>query len=146
MYSHWFLLSRSSRLPRPLGLHFFGRLSIFKENLNPGMWSRSRDSLEIQQRLVSVLDQYVWTWNPLNSYQILRNHLDLSCPLTTPLYLLSSPLHSFTPGLKLSFSANPSHHSLPFLLLDWLHGFPGLLTDTSEHIRFFLSSPPVLHC
>ena len=43
-----------------------------------------------------------------------------------------SPLHSFTPGLKLSFSANPSHHSLPFLLLDWLHGFPGLFTNTSE--------------
>ena len=29
-----------------------------------------------------------------------------------------SPLHSSTPGLKLSFSANLSHHSLPFLLLD----------------------------
>ena len=57
-----------------------------------------------------------------------------------------SPLHSSTPGLKLSFSANPSHHSLPFLLLDWLHGFPGLFTDTSEHIRFFLSTLPVLHC
>jgi len=27
-----------------------------------------------------------------------------------------SPLHSFTPGLKLTFSANLSHHSLPFLL------------------------------
>ena len=48
-----------------------------------------------------------------------------------------SPLHSFTPDLQLSFPANPSHHSLPFLLLDWLHGFPGLFTDTSEHIRFF---------
>jgi len=57
-----------------------------------------------------------------------------------------SQQHSFTPGLKLSFSANPSHHSLPFLLLDWLHGFPGLFTDTSEHIRFFLSALPVLHC
>ena len=29
-----------------------------------------------------------------------------------------SPLHSSTPGLKLSFSTNLSHHSLPFLLLD----------------------------
>ena len=28
---------------------------------------------------------------------------------------------------------------LPFLLQDWLHGFPGLFTDTSEHIRFLLS-------
>ena len=24
--------------------------------------------------------------------------------------------------------------------------FPGLFTDTSEHIRFFLSTLPVLHC
>ena len=37
------------------------------------------------------------------------------------------------------FSANPSHRSLPFSLRDWLHGFPGLFTDTSEHIRFFYS-------
>ena len=29
-----------------------------------------------------------------------------------------SPLHSSTPGLKLSFCANLSHHSLPFLFLD----------------------------
>ena len=49
-----------------------------------------------------------------------------------------SPLHSFTPGLKPSFSSSPpSHLSLPFLLPDWLHGFPGLFTDTSERIRFY---------
>jgi len=48
--------------------------------------------------------------------------------------------HSFIPGLKPSFSANPSHSSLPFLLQDWLHGFTGLFTDTSEHIRFLLFS------
>ena len=24
-----------------------------------------------------------------------------------------------------------------FLFPDWLHGFPGLFTDTSEHIRLF---------
>ena len=28
-----------------------------------------------------------------------------------------------------------SHRSLPFRLQYWLHGFPGLFTDTSEHIR-----------
>jgi len=48
------------------------------------------------------------------------------------------PLHSFTPGLELSFSANPSHHSLPFLLPDWFHGFPRLFTKTSEHICFYI--------
>jgi len=51
---------------------------------------------------------------------------------------LQNDLHSFIPRLKPSFSANPSHRILPFLLQDSLHGFPGLFTDTSEHIRFFL--------
>jgi len=31
---------------------------------------------------------------------------------------IPSPLHLFIPGLKPSFSANPSHRSLPFLLQD----------------------------
>ena len=53
------------------------------------------------------------------------------------LVYIPSPPHSFISGLKPSFSANPFHRSLPFLLQDSLHGFPGLFTDTSEHIRFF---------
>ena len=55
------------------------------------------------------------------------------------------PLHSSTPGLKLSFSANLSHHSFPFLLPDWLDGFPRLFTDTSQQIRFSLFSFSVFH-
>jgi len=51
-----------------------------------------------------------------------------------------SPPHFFIPGLKPSFSAKSSHYSLPFLLQDWLHGFLGLFTDTSKHIRFLLFS------
>jgi len=51
---------------------------------------------------------------------------------------IPSPPHSFIPGLKPSFSAKPSHRSLPFLLQDWLRGFPGLFTNTSEHIRFLV--------
>ena len=50
-----------------------------------------------------------------------------------------SPLRSFIPDLKPSFSANPPHHSLPFLLHYWLHGFPGLFTDTlSISVFYFL--------
>jgi len=37
---------------------------------------------------------------------------------------------------KTSFSANPSHRSLIFLLRDLLYGFPVQFTDTFEHIRF----------
>jgi len=55
-----------------------------------------------------------------------------------------SPPHSFISGLKLSFSSNPSHCSLSFLFQVWLHGFPGLFTDTSEHVRFLLFSFSVL--
>ena len=49
------------------------------------------------------------------------------------------PLHSSTPGFKISFSANPSHRSLrssPVLLPEWLHWFPGRFTNTHEHVRF----------
>ena len=58
---------------------------------------------------------------------------------------IDSPLSSsITPSVFHSrlktFSANPSHHSFPFLRLKWLHRFPWLFTDTSEHIRFLLSS------
>ena len=46
-------------------------------------------------------------------------------------------------SLKHPFSANPSHHSLLYLLQDWPHGFPGLFADTSELIRlsFFCFFP-----
>ena len=37
-----------------------------------------------------------------------------------------------------SFSANPSHRSLSLFLQDWLYGFPGLFTDTSDRIRFLI--------
>jgi len=56
------------------------------------------------------------------------------------LCLLSLVFHHpslFHSRLKTFLSANPSHHSLSFLLQDWLHRFPRLFTDTSEHIRFF---------
>jgi len=52
---------------------------------------------------------------------------------------IPSPTHSFIPGLKPSFSANPSHCSPSFLLLEYLlRGFSGLFTVISEHICFLL--------
>ena len=58
------------------------------------------------------------------------------------LYLLLLVFHHpslFYSRLEPSFFANPTHRSLPFLsyYLSLLHGFPGLFTDTFEHIRFF---------
>jgi len=52
-----------------------------------------------------------------------------------------SPLHSFTPGLKPSFSTNPSHCSLRFLLPDWLYEFPDylpILLSISVYTFYFL--------
>ena len=40
--------------------------------------------------------------------------------ILTVIISIPSPPHSFIPGLKPSFSANPSHRSLPFLLPDCL--------------------------
>jgi len=62
---------------------------------------------------------------------------------TSSIGSIDSPLsssitpHSFIPGLKPSFSAKPSHLSLPFLLPDRFHGFHGLFSDNSEHIPFY---------
>ena len=55
------------------------------------------------------------------------------------LFGITSPTHSFIPGLKPSFSVNPLHCSPSFLLLqDSLHGFPRLFIVISEHICFVL--------
>ena len=54
------------------------------------------------------------------------------------LFGILSRTHSFIPGLKPSFSANPSHCSPSFLLKYSLHRFPGLFTVISEHICFLL--------
>ena len=48
-----------------------------------------------------------------------------------------SPRHSFIPRLKPSFSANPFHRSLPFLLQDYDYMIPRTFTVTAEHIRFY---------
>jgi len=113
-----------------------------------------------------ITDQYAFPrlWNQLPPLRQPRTNLSNSASpsslsgississIDSPSHRLS-PLHSSTPGLKLSFSVSLSHHYLPFLLLDWLHGFPGLFTDTSEHINFFYSLvfhsscfPPVCCC
>ena len=59
--------------------------------------------------------------------------------------LSQQSLSLFHPRLKIFLFASPSHRSLRFLLQDRLHGFPGLFTDTSEHIRFLLFSFSVSH-
>ena len=48
-----------------------------------------------------------------------------------------SPTLSFIPGLKPSFSANPSHRSLSFSSSGLTTWIPETFTDTSEHIRFY---------
>ena len=61
------------------------------------------------------------------------------CYVLPTLFGIPSPTHSFIPGLKPSFSANPSHCSPSFLLLKYLlRGFPGLFINISEHICFLL--------
>ena len=70
----------------------------------------------------------------LCAFVILNKHYLLTYLLIIIIISIPSPCHSFIPG------SNPSHRSLPFLLEDWLHGFPGLFTYTSEHTCFLLFS------
>ena len=51
-------------------------------------------------------------------------------------YYYSITPHSFSPGLKPYFSANPSHRSLPFFFRTD-HMIPQTVYFTSEHIRFY---------
>jgi len=85
------------------------------------------------------LDWWVWwhlDWCHILSFRDIGSQfwLTQSFEWHLPLSSIDSPLtsaitpHSFIPGLRLSFTANPSHHSRPFLLQNWLHGFPGLLS------------------
>ena len=68
------------------------------------------------------------------------SYMEATCLLRLLLTIIWwPPTHSFTPGLKPSFSANPPHCSPSFLLLKYsLHGFPGLFSVISEHICFLL--------
>jgi len=58
---------------------------------------------------------------------------------------IPSPTHSFIPGLKPSFSANPSHCSLSFSSSGLTTWIPWTVTVTSEHIRFYFLVFSVLH-
>jgi len=59
--------------------------------------------------------------------------------LTIILIIISfpSPTHSFVPGLKPSFSANPSHRRLSFSSSGLTTWIPQTFTVISEHIRFY---------
>jgi len=75
----------------------------------------------------------IWTgWIPSSVYFVEFYMVFMLLTFITP-----SLFHS---RLKPSFSANPSHRSLPFLLQDWLHGFPAdcLPTLLSIYIFYFL--------
>ena len=58
-----------------------------------------------------------------------------------PCTLIPSSSHFFTPRLKHSISANPSHHILLFLLQDWLQGFPELFTEVLRIYGFLKTFP-----
>jgi len=81
------------------------------------------------RRDVSSLDQFI------------QDMVEAGAPSqSVSLLAVTSNSCCFIPGLKPSLAAYPFHRSLPFLLQDWLHGFLGLFTDTSEHVHFLLFS------
>ena len=100
-------------------------LCVLTDERSSGIW------IEPSARHVTESDD--WAWTQQTSWQVSFVLIIIS---------ILSPFHSFIPVLKPSFSANPSHRSLSFLLQDWLHGFLGLF---SEHIHFLLCSFSVFH-
>ena len=86
--------------------------------------------------VVSVINSRLLSVNHALNSPVLRVALSPLVPSSDNSHH-PSPLHSFIPGLKTSFSADPSHGSLLLLLHDSLHRFLGQFTDTSKHIRFY---------
>ena len=103
--------------------------------------------LRITDRSFQYASPSFWNQLPASLRQLHTNLSNSDSPSsltgTSSIGPSDSPLSSsITPSLfhsrlKTFFSANPSHRTPPFLLQDWLHVFPGLFTDTSEHTRFF---------
>jgi len=91
------------------------------------------------QRVDIQTTTFFWHWRQLCKAFKTVEFYTVVMLQTFILFIISipSPHHSFIPGLKPPFSANPFHRSLSFLLQGWLHRFPGLFTNTSEHIRYF---------
>ena len=81
------------------------------------------------------LSQKLSNWAQLHATNLIRSFM----LLTVILIIISfpSPTHSFSPGLKPSFYANPSHRSLSFSSSGLTTWIPQTFTVTSEHIRFY---------
>jgi len=105
-------------------------------------------SLRITDRSFQYASPRLWNQLPASLRQPRTNLSNSSSPssLSGTSSVLSahhshhpSPLHSFTPGLKPSFSANPSRRSLPFLLQDWLHELTLNLDKTCLSVLEFVT-------
>jgi len=120
------MLSRHRHLPRPVcESSFWTSKDAYETSHNR---TTTTTFIDRPPNAVELSPPPRQTTLPLDSASSLRSLTHLSTP---------SPPHSFIPSLHPSFSAHPSHRSLPFLLPDGLHGFSGLFTDTSDHIRFY---------
>jgi len=113
------------------------QFSTFPSGLGILCWSAyqlTRCGVWMSSWLMSVVASWLmsyfvfsWHWQPILTHPILWVALTSVSSIDSPLTSAITP-HSFIPGLRLSFTANPSHHSRPFLLQNWLHGFPGLFS------------------
>jgi len=95
-------LHTAQLMPLPLTVTCFSKIQTGFAFLVPA-YLGSQGKRAVKRVCVCVL---LWCW------------LDGRSILLTFILIISSPPDSFIPGLKPSFSANPSHHRRPFLLPD----------------------------
>ena len=113
----------SFTLARPSTSHFLRITDRSWQHAFPRLWNQLPASLHQPRTSLSSSD--------LPSLMSGTSSIgSIDSPLSSSITLLLT-IHSFIPGLKPSFSAYPSHRSLPFLSRT-------MFTDTSEHIRFLL--------
>jgi len=91
---------------------------------------------------MDILQHEIILLCPLSLYTKIAdevNRINLPCQPSSCGYCLNELLtsHFFIPGLKTSFSANPSYCSLFFILPELLHGVPGLFIRPSIPVFTF---------
>ena len=107
-----------------------------------------------QHPAIGIAVQHVLTknWNTSHDFMLYclspsKNILRSLCckHLYSLLLLVFHHPHSFIPGFKPSFSANPSHRSLPFRIQNWLHGFPSFIRLLAvRHLAQWRCAVPIL--
>jgi len=101
----------------------------------PKIWVIFQHCRDRHTQLTEWSECFPWTTETVGK-DLLKTVTVICCNRANEMFLVKKTLVS---ALLVSWKPFPPQPSF-FVLQDWLHGFPGLFTDTSEHIRLFFKT------